>query len=378
MISLLLVLFLQDDASRKLNVELSADGALKIGGAAVEWKELEAAIKRRGLREATLRVDADVPFSSVTRLMDACKRAGLETLEFEAAEAAPTKFAGGSPSIRIKVRDGARGPEVILMEERPVTSLDELRQKLDKLEKQPIVIDAEYETRYGLVKEVAEACTKAGFKSLSFAAAGSTGSLRVLYVEHWPRWEYRFLKNALIRDPDLRVHILLTSSDENFPQDASPNLEPLRALPEKLDYDVVIVGDVPADKLPAEKIAAFVKGGGGLIVITGDALKELLPVTVEGESNEEASARLTEVGKKHLMLTGMALDDLPRMRWHRRTRAVEGATVLAQIGDDPLVVVKDRVVFLASDETYRWRWLEGDAPHYYPFWKRAITWAARK
>ena len=37
--------------------------------------------------------------------------------------------------------------------------------------------------------------------------------IKVLYVEHPPRFEYRYLKNSLVRDPKILVHCILTSAD---------------------------------------------------------------------------------------------------------------------------------------------------------------------
>lgn len=127
--------------------------------------------------------------------------------------------------------------------------------------------------------------------------------IKVLYVEHQPRWEYRFLKNALIRDPKILVHCLLTGADEGFPQehtrDASePDFrEPLREFPQTLKelvaYDVLILGDVDPGRLGGrdvwENAEKFVSNfGGGLVFISGTnynprafkdtPLQQLLPV----------------------------------------------------------------------------------------------------
>ena len=49
---------------------------------------------------------------------------------------------------------------------------------------------------------------------------------------------------------------------------------------------------------------------------------------------------------------------------------------------EPLFVTRDygrgRVFFSATDETYRWRFMRGDSPYFYPFWQRAINWASGK
>ena len=83
--------------------------------------------------------------------------------------------------------------------------------------------------------------------------------LKILIVEGTPRWEYRFIKNVLIRNRDeFVVWTLLLSADEGFPQEHTAGdyfnehgirvpIEPLETFPtpEKLNtFDVIIWGDV--------------------------------------------------------------------------------------------------------------------------------------
>lgn len=108
--------------------------------------------------------------------------------------------------------------------------------------------------------------------------------LRVLFVDHPPRFEYRYLKNALIRDPKVLCHVLLTSADENFPQEVSIEATeekfkaPLKEFPKDLkelvEYDVIILGDVDPQRLGGretlENIRRFVTDfGGGLLLVSG-------------------------------------------------------------------------------------------------------------
>ena len=44
--------------------------------------------------------------------------------------------------------------------------------------------------------------------------------IKVLYVEHPPRFEYRYLKNSLVRDPKILAHCILTSADPEFSQES--------------------------------------------------------------------------------------------------------------------------------------------------------------
>lgn len=430
---LLLAIFTAQEAARKLSIEIPADGKVRVAGATVEWKGLDVhlgGLRKEGFAAVTLRVDPSVPFSSVSEVMNACRRAGLATIEFASVKSdPPPKLVGGKPGLRIKIRDGARGPQIILLRETPVTSIAKLRKLLENTPKVPIIIDAEYETRYGLVKEVAEVCTKTGFRNISFAAPShrrGTGVRRVLYVEHWPRWEYRFLKNAMIRDVKMRANILLTSSDGTFPQDHSPGLDPLQEFPRTLEdlmeYDVVIIGDVPPEKIGGraalERIKKYVAAGGGLVMLAGTAnnplayddspLEGLLPVVPTEDSSGDMDVikgdltfRLTTAGHDNGITRMLPNEETNSALWSRdgaretrlpfvrsfvRRRAAANATVLVEVEDPrdetayPLFATlthgKGRVFFSATDETYRWRRLRGDLPYFYPFWKRVIGWAS--
>jgi hypothetical protein len=199
--------------------------------------------------------------------------------------------------------------------------------------------------------------------------------IRILYVEGTPRHEYKFLKNALIRDKSLEVQTFLISSDPDFPNEVSIHLlkegkiEPLTKFPstmqELLKYDVLIIGDVSLrelarysermdkDKL-AKNIAEFVgKFRGGLILIAGPRdnprsfyqteLANLLPVIMEDDYYRfmelgtsyigEYIYKLTEEGK-HSTITKMKPNPrenelfwrgegkwaLPGVRWFLRSK----------------------------------------------------------
>jgi len=207
--------------------------------------------------------------------------------------------------------------------------------------------------------------------------------VRVLFVDHPPRWEYRFLKNALIRDPKILAHCLLTSADEGFPQEVSQEATdekfktPIREFPKTLEdlllYDVIILGDVDPAKIGGSETLTNIKRfvtdfSGGLIFISGvmynprsfrgTPLDELLPVVPE-EYRESDSAASQEYGyaltdyakanKGHPIICFPAIaDDLPRVleqwqdldqrgdnlrgfRWFSRARVKPTAQVLVEV-----------------------------------------------
>src|SRR5262249_6038711 len=122
--------------------------------------------------------------------------------------------------------------------------------------------------------------------------------LRVLYVEGPPRFEYRFLKNTLLRETTIASSCLLLDATEAFVQEGN---DPIRAFPvspgELNRYAVVLRGDVDlrGDGISPAQIAMrgdFVGArGGGLGFIAGEramphhlrgtALEKLLPVRID-------------------------------------------------------------------------------------------------
>ena len=262
------------------------------------------------------------------------------------------------------------------------------------------------------------------------------GPIRVLYVEGPPRYEYRFLKNALLRDSTILAHCWLSSGDKDFPQehtksDDSLFRNPLEGFPADLQsllaYDVIIYGDVDPARLrrrAAEHVLAFVRDHGrGLILIYGSAhnprtlakgpLKNLLPVIPSPGSGWKFGTgrlrilgyRLTEAGRLSPLTSfaghpGVALkldlwEDWDR-EWNGLT-PIQGVEPLGRIHPDatalvtvaagpeepdhaPLFVTRTvgrgRVFWSGTDETWLWRHRKGDEPYFYPFWRRVIDWAA--
>lgn len=123
--------------------------------------------------------------------------------------------------------------------------------------------------------------------------------LTVLYVEGYPRWDYRFLRTELIRDRSIEVSILLTSADEGFAQEGN---RPIRRFPETMEellpFDVVILGDVDPRQFSDRQLELLVEfvgsKGGGLMMVAGprhapwayrgSPIEPLLPVLWGGDA----------------------------------------------------------------------------------------------
>jgi hypothetical protein len=240
--------------------------------------------------------------------------------------------------------------------------------------------------------------------------------IKVLFIENAPRWEFKFLQPALLRDRRIEANFLLVQADPKVAQSGPPFLPEFPATREKFfegRYNVVILGDVPASYLGREHmewIRDFVQNRGGLIVVAGrqhmpsdyenTPLAEVLPVefrpqrpAIDSEvRTQEFAPTLTEAGLRSEML---ALGDtpeeshevwqqkLPGFHWqYPLTKLRPGAQALvvnprARMGDQPMPVLathyygRGQVLFLGSDETWRWRWNHQDK-YFVRFWGQVL------
>lgn len=111
--------------------------------------------------------------------------------------------------------------------------------------------------------------------------------LRVLYVAGLPTWNYRYMKNSLLRSAlkhDLAIW--LDDAAPEFRQEHSPGREPLTESPilqgDFAEYDVVLLDDLEiarwgsdaaAQHAFAARLAHFVADGGGLWIRFGHRLR---------------------------------------------------------------------------------------------------------
>lgn len=243
--------------------------------------------------------------------------------------------------------------------------------------------------------------------------------LRVLVVESLPRWEYRYLRNALSRDPGVEVSCLLFHP--GLSKVGGGNKDYIKQFPAGLDelskFDVVFLGDVGLDdgQLTAEQ-CRLLKGlvehqASGLVFMPGSqgrqfslletGLADLFPVVMDESqpggwgSRTPGHFELTELGRRSL-LTSLAdtpennvevWDDLPGFQWYAPVvRAKGGSEVLAVHKDAsnahgrlPLLVTRTfgagKVLFMGTDGAWRWRKGVEDKYHY-RFWGQVVRWMA--
>ncbi len=248
--------------------------------------------------------------------------------------------------------------------------------------------------------------------------------IRVLYIEGYPRWEYRYLKNTLVRETGIESSIVLLNADADFAQEGDV---PLGRLPhdagEWQPFDVIIIGDVRPGELTAQGMALIrdhvATRGAGLLWIGGtrsapvayDAtpLAELLPMRHPSavEPLRELAgmihvrptplAQALNVLQLHSLSGAQSPDDggsgqrdgnvqawpdsLPALWWAQRLGTLQPtAEVIAQAQGDgkqtyPIVTRlrygAGQAIYVATDETWRWRFGRGEL-YFEQFWVQLV------
>lgn len=245
--------------------------------------------------------------------------------------------------------------------------------------------------------------------------------IRVLLVQAYPNFEFRYLSNMLERDETIALHAVLQDAD---PEHAAQDSASLRAFPSRRDdlfaYDVVVLGDVNPALLPPaalKDLADFVDQpakGGALVLIAGPSfmpaafrdtpLGPLLPMKSADQLRYPAASiaegfrvQPTDLG---LATPALQLGDtpeetlqiwknLPPLYWLLEMPELKrGVRVLAEraapSGADgrrlPVICLQyvgaGKVLFHATDETWRWRYRTGDV-YFARYWVQMIRYLCR-
>ncbi len=241
-------------------------------------------------------------------------------------------------------------------------------------------------------------------------------SIKVLVIDSLPRWEYRFIRNALYRDPGVTVNSLLLNSDKSVKVGGPGYLKEFPGdLKDLSTYDVIFLGDVGVKEGQltedqADLLKRLVEQqASGLVFIPGrlgnqnslidSPLGSLLPVILDKDkprgtsAGDPSSIALTSTGKQNL-LTILTRDEkanpgvwknLPGFYWYAPIlKAKAGTNVLAvhgtiknSLGRIPLLVTTTagtgKVLYLGIDSAWRWRRGVEDLYHY-RFWGQVARW----
>ncbi len=244
--------------------------------------------------------------------------------------------------------------------------------------------------------------------------------IKVLLVQAYPNYEFRYLKNMLERDSTIQLRTVLEDADLEY---AELDQTALRVFPvrreELFAYDVVIFGDVNPSYLSAsvlENLSDFVeKKGGGLAFISGPRftplayrntpLEPLFPIDLGavvsppvGQPQDQGFVvQPTELGLASpqmqlgdtLAETARIWQELPPLYWLLEAPQVKpAARVLAEhpsrlAGDGrrlPVFITQyvgaGKVLFHATDDTWRWRYRVGDV-FFARYWVQAVRYLGR-
>ena len=240
--------------------------------------------------------------------------------------------------------------------------------------------------------------------------------IKVLLVQDAPSFEFKYLKHLLERDKTIDLSVVLQQADIEYPEQDRFALPLFPVSREKLfQYDVIILGDIDLKQMSRrdlENVAEFVEErGGGLLIFSGrnfeladfvqSPLRDLLPFTSTAETVVKAEAskmQPTPIGLRspHMQLgdtsaeTSLLWKRLPEIYGiHAIDQVKPTARVLAETDASstapngqplPILVVHfvppGKVLWHATDETYRWRYRVGDAL-YARYWIQAIRYLSR-
>lgn len=258
--------------------------------------------------------------------------------------------------------------------------------------------------------------------------------LRVLYFDGYPRWEYRYLKNVLVREGSIASAVTLLSSGTRYIQEGTETIDSIPNSPEDWSrWDVLILGDVWPGVFTADQMRQIrervATAGLGLVWIAGEGavpdawrttpLADLLPFTAPdgiGESRTPswgepitmaASPAANSLGVLRLAETEIDGSWWParlsdpatgwsQLRWAQRidpawlkpttevlatARPALARSAAPESTDTPLVLSMrygaGRSIYIGTDEIWRWRYGRGE---YFPerFWLQIVRLLGRE
>ncbi|MDP9172391.1 MAG: glutamine amidotransferase [Planctomycetota bacterium] len=256
-------------------------------------------------------------------------------------------------------------------------------------------------------------------------------NISLLYVDGYPRWDYRYLKTSMLRDKTVKISCLLTSADPNFRQEGSDDANrasktwAITAFPtsmdQLMDYDAVIFGDVDPRQFTdaqLQMVSDFVsKKGGGFEMVAGPRwspqsfrntpIEPILPVIITHTQADDMRSAITAGFRPAVTKAGsespifrffgdvetndeFLKNHLQDIFWYCRGLLVKPGVgiVFAEhptdLGPDnrkaPLLVAgrfgAGRTIFSAIDDSWRWRYYTGESI-FNTYWVQQLRYLAR-
>jgi uncharacterized membrane protein len=246
--------------------------------------------------------------------------------------------------------------------------------------------------------------------------------LRILYFEGEPRWDFKFIRRALIDTDDQTIDlttILRTTQNKTYTQTTTGGAVDRKGIedgfptrPEDLfQFDGLILGSVEANYFsPTQQqmIKDFAdKRGGGVLFTAGrfalndggwgnSPMAEMLPLRLPNEktfSRDFAEASLTEAGRENPITRLEENRDANVARWKKMPELANyatmgapkpGAVALMDVTEaghhpSPLLAIENyghgRTAVLATEGTWRWKMLQDHTDTTdFTFWKQLMRW----
>jgi hypothetical protein len=227
--------------------------------------------------------------------------------------------------------------------------------------------------------------------------------IRVLYIEGYPRWEYRYLKNLLVREQSIESSVMLISADRDFAQEGNTPISRLPRTAEEFEqFDLILIGDVPSGFFSPEQLRLMsnqvAERGTGLFWIggprdtpsswAGSPLDDLLPIRSPLDLERSGDSILVEPTPLSRQLGVLVLDPADPTGWASelseastgwsKLRSVQTidpeqikpttevlATGTSLDGETRPVLLSMRfgagqVLYSAMDDVWRWRFGRGE------------------
>jgi hypothetical protein len=235
--------------------------------------------------------------------------------------------------------------------------------------------------------------------------------INVLCMEGSARWEYRYLRAMLKRDPRINATFIATRARSGMARDSSEYIARFpETRQEAFKYDLVILGDVDATFFSAEallRLEELVKNRGGSLLMlcgsryaptsyAGTPVERMLPVRFDPDGewedvDESVYPVLTPEGRSSLVMT-LETDTEKNDRVWSRVAPLDrippllapkpGATVLAELSDSqarvdryPLVAWQrygtGKCMMMGTDRLWLLRFKTGDKYHW-RVWSQSI------
>ena len=298
----------------------------------------------------------------------------------------------------------------------------------------PVPVELQWQTKeVGNREIVFEAIKQAGElddadNSRTAMVSVLEAKISVLFVDGYPRWDYRYLKNAMIRDKTIDVSCLLASADFNFLQEGNKPLPSSGknvaghfpdTLDQLMEYDVVVLGDVDPryfSDSQLQLINEFVNRGGGFEMVAGERfspqayrntpIEAVLPVSLAHVVASDTAVPITQGFRPSVTKVGATTSifrffadqatneeylkhKLPELFWYCRGIVAKPSVgeVLAEhpteMGPDghktPLLVAGrfgGRTLFCGFDDSWRWRFYTNE-PVFDAYWMQQLRYLAR-